>query len=183
MTQQSDPRQDSTTSTQRSSAAAQQKVTPELRRWIIEQTQAGCTQASLLQSMRSSGWNEQVAAEALESTLHQLLVEPAAPQSPPASMPGPRLDESPTRVDCGDRTADVLLSMEQPRIVVFGNLLAPEECEALIAAAASRMARSLTVAPETGAKSSTTPAPATACSSTAEKARCCSASKRALRAC
>ena len=45
---------------------------------------------------------------------------------------------------------NVLLAMAQPRIVVFGNLLSPEECDALIAAAEPRMARSLTVATKTG---------------------------------
>ena len=44
----------------------------------------------------------------------------------------------------------VLLAMAQPRIVVFGNLLSPEECDALIADAEPRLARSLTVATKTG---------------------------------
>ncbi len=35
-------------------------------------------------------------------------------------------------------------------MVVFGNFLSPEECDALIAAARPRMARSLTVATQTG---------------------------------
>ena len=40
--------------------------------------------------------------------------------------------------------------MALPRLVVFGNLLSGEECDALIEAAAPRMARSLTVATDTG---------------------------------
>ena len=46
------------------------------------------------------------------------------------------------------QSADELAS--SPRIVVFGNLLSPEECDALIAAAAAAHARSLTVATKTG---------------------------------
>ncbi len=74
------------------------------------------------------------------------------PQRQPAAVPvpEPRLHESPAQVDCGDRTVNVLLSMAQPRLVVFGNLLSPDECDALIAAAATRMARSLTVSTQTG---------------------------------
>lgn len=67
-----------------------------------------------------------------------------------APMPGPRLDESPTQVDCGDRSVPVLLAMSRPRIVLLGKLLSAEECDALIAFAAPRMARALTVDTRTG---------------------------------
>jgi len=40
--------------------------------------------------------------------------------------------------------------MYNPRVVVFGDLLSGEECEALIDAARPRLARSLTVATQTG---------------------------------
>jgi prolyl 4-hydroxylase len=45
---------------------------------------------------------------------------------------------------------DVLLVMNAPRVVVFGGLLSDEECDALIAGARPRMARSLTVENQTG---------------------------------
>ena len=67
-----------------------------------------------------------------------------------APMPGPRLDESPAQLDCGDRSVPVLLAMSRPRIVLLGKLLSADECDALIAFAAPRMARSLTVATQTG---------------------------------
>ncbi|MDB5827167.1 MAG: proline dioxygenase, partial [Variovorax sp.] len=41
-------------------------------------------------------------------------------------------------------------TMRHPRVVVFGNLLAQEECDALIAIARVRLARSLTVETQTG---------------------------------
>lgn len=129
-----------------------QKITPELRRWIIEQAQAGHAAPVVLQSMLDAGWDEDVAAEAMEVTLQDHLSQLAAQQGLPAAVPVPEpaLDESPTELDGGDRTVRVLLAMEQPRIVVFGGLLSDEECDALIAAAEPRMARSLTVATKTG---------------------------------
>ena len=135
-----------------STSSAIQSITPELRRWIIEQAQAGFAAPVVLQSMRDAGWDEDVAAEAMEITLQDHLNEQAVQQGlPPAvPVPEPQLDESPAQVDCGDRVVNVLLSIAQPRIVVFGNLLSPEECEALVAVAAPRMARSLTVAIKTG---------------------------------
>ena len=45
---------------------------------------------------------------------------------------------------------NVLLSMARPRLVMLGDLLSPEECDALVSAASARMARSLTVATQTG---------------------------------
>lgn len=134
------------------SSAARQAITPELRRWIIEQAQAGYAAPVVLQSMRDAGWDEDVAADALEITLQDHLNELAVQQGQPSGVPvpEPQLDESPAQVDCGDRIVNVLLAMAQPRVVVFGNLLSPEECDALIAAAEPRMARSLTVATKTG---------------------------------
>ena len=48
-------------------------------------------------------------------------------------------------LDAGDRQVQVLATVQHPRVVVFGNLLSPEECEAIIDAARPRMARSETV--------------------------------------
>lgn len=134
------------------SSAARQAITPELRRWIIEQAQAGYAAPVVLQSMRDAGWDEDVAADALEITLQDHLNELAVQQGQPSGVPvpEPQLDESPAQVDCGDRIVNVLLAMAQPRVVVFGNLLSADECDALIAAAEPRMARSLTVATKTG---------------------------------
>ena len=142
----------STPTTHQRASTVRQAITPELRRWIIEQAQAGYAAPVVLQSMRDAGWDEDVAADALEVTLQDHLNELAVQQGQPAAVPvpEPQLDASPAQVDCGDRTVNVLLAMAQPRIVVFGNLLSPEECDALIADAAPRMARSLTVATKTG---------------------------------
>ncbi|WP_199740086.1 2OG-Fe(II) oxygenase [Acidovorax sp. FJL06] len=152
MASRSDTHSDSTATAQRAHSTARQAITPELRRWIIEQAQAGHAAPVVLQSMRDAGWDEDVAADALEITLQDHLNELAVQQGlPPAvPVPEPQLAASPAQVDCGDRTVNVLLAMAQPRIVVFGNLLSPEECDALITAAEPRLARSLTVATKTG---------------------------------
>ncbi|MFZ3125948.1 MAG: 2OG-Fe(II) oxygenase [Acidovorax sp.] len=142
---------DTTVSPQRTSAA-RQPITPELRQWIIDQAGAGIAAPALIEAMCSAGWNEEVAVRALEDMLRTPLDGVAQQQGQPAAVPvpEPQLHESPALVDCGDRTVNLLLTMAQPRIVVLGNLLSPEECDALIAAATPRMARSLTVATQTG---------------------------------
>ena len=129
-----------------------QAVTPELRQWIIAQAEAGFGAEVVVQSMCASGWSEDVAVDALESTLRGHLNEAAVRQGLPSAVPvpDPALGDAPLYVDAGDRRVAVLQVMAIPRIVVFGNLLSDEECDALIALAQPRMARSLTVATQTG---------------------------------
>jgi prolyl 4-hydroxylase len=129
-----------------------QQITPELRRWIIEQAQAGHGAEAVLKSMLAAGWNEDTAVEAMEVTLRDHLEQRAAEHGLPAAraVPDPRLDESPLYLDAGDRHVCVLQAMCNPRVVVFGGLLSDEECEALIALAKPRLARSLTVETKTG---------------------------------
>jgi prolyl 4-hydroxylase len=129
-----------------------QQVTPELRQWIVAQAQAGHGAEAVLKSMKASGWDEDVALDALESTLRGHLDAQAAAQGlPPASpVPEPDLGESPLYIDTSDRRVCVLLSMYNPRVVVFGDLLSDAECDQLIEQARPRMKRSLTVATKTG---------------------------------
>ena len=129
-----------------------QQITPELRSWIIEQAQAGHSAESVLQSMKASGWDEDVAVDAMESTLRGHLDAQAAEQGlPPSSrVPEPDVGDAPLYLDGGDRQVAVLSVMASPRVVVFGGLLSDEECDALIQAATPRLSRSLTVATKTG---------------------------------
>ena len=150
--------------------AMNQTITPELRGWILEQIEAGFQPEAVTDAMKAAGWEDAVAERALESTLLDHLgrrpvgrhSRPApvaggaqAQRSPDRSGPGlaaPTIDltRSPREIDLGDRTVQVLGSMALPRVVVLGGLLSDEECDALIAAAGPRMARSLTVETRTG---------------------------------
>jgi prolyl 4-hydroxylase len=135
-----------------------QPITPELRQWIIAQAQAGHAPEVVLQSMRASGWNEDVAIAAMEDTLQGFLAEHQArqPQEPvvplPAAVPVPDADvaESPVWVNAGDRQVQVLTTLKHPRVIVFGELLSHDECDAIVAAAKPRLARSETVQMDTG---------------------------------
>jgi prolyl 4-hydroxylase len=129
-----------------------QQVTPELRKWIVDQAEAGHSADSVLKAMLASGWNEEVAVDAMEATLRGHLEQKALAQGlPPAvAVPDPDLAESPLYLDGGDRRVAVLQAMYNPRVVVFGDLLSDQECGELIALAKPRLARSLTVATRTG---------------------------------
>lgn len=132
---------------------ARQQVTPELRQWIIAQATAGQSPQDVLQAMLTSGWTEDVATEALEETLQGFLADHARANGlpMPSAVPEPMLTPGTNRVWAGDREVDVVFSMLSPRVVVFGNLLSDDECDALIELARPRLARSETVVNETGA--------------------------------
>ncbi|AKJ30029.1 2OG-Fe(II) oxygenase [Caldimonas brevitalea] len=139
-----------------------QQITPQLRQWIIEQATAGHTPDAVLQAMLDSGWQEEVAVQAMEQTLEAHLRERArAQQQQPAeqpaaeaqvakALPEPDLETSPSVVQAGDREVRVLLTMRDPRVVVFGGLLSDDECDELMSLAGGRLARSETVKTDTG---------------------------------
>src|SRR6218665_391159 len=128
-----------------------QPITTELRRWIVEQAQAGHTPDQVLAAMRASGWEEGVALQALEETLHQHLSDVKAQRRsgelpPPNKVPEPALDGAPPTLFAHDREVKVLLTLSQPRVIVFGGLLSDEECDEMVALSTARLARSETVA-------------------------------------
>jgi prolyl 4-hydroxylase len=151
---------DSTSSTQ--PAAGQERrqfISPELRQWIIAQAQSGVPPEQVLDAMKSSGWQEEVAIQALEETLqahlvaHQKSLAAAQPENPASGgvpVPEPAMSDSPSRLRAVDREVAILFTMKHPRVIVFGSLLSDAECDQLVALAGPRMARSETVDNATG---------------------------------
>jgi prolyl 4-hydroxylase len=129
-----------------------QLVTPELRQWIIQQASAGQPPEAVLKSMLASGWDEDVAIQAMEDTLTQHLAErqKASQLPPPVPVPEPMQEGPRTVLSAGDREVTVVTSMRNPRVVVFANLLSDAECDEIVQLASARLARSETVQTETG---------------------------------
>ncbi|UUX94837.1 2OG-Fe(II) oxygenase [Aquabacterium sp. J223] len=136
---------------------SQQSITPELRAWIVAQAEAGCDPQAVLKAMHDSGWDEEVALEAMEGTLREHLAARGAgrevaqpPLRPAASVPEPDLSQSPATLWAGDREVSVVMTLASPRVIVFGGLLSDAECDELIALAEPRLSRSETVDTDTG---------------------------------
>lgn len=115
----------------------QQTITDTLRRWIVEQAQAGCTPEGVLQAMKDSGWDEATAMAAMEESLRAVV-------EAPRPVPEIRWAQG-SAADAGDRRVTVVAAMQRPRVVVVAGLLSDQECDELIAAARPRMGRSETV--------------------------------------
>ena len=139
-----------------------QPITAELRRWIVEQATAGHPPDVVLDAMKASGWDEDTAIAALESTMRDHLGIAAdgelpaafaglAANEPARAVPGARIAAATPSIRAGDRDVRVVMAMALPRVVVFADLLSADECAELIAVARSRLARSETVETRTGA--------------------------------
>ncbi len=133
-----------------------QAVTPELREWILAQAQAGCAHADILKAMQASGWDDAVARAALTQTLQPAAAQAALPQrlAVPAGaglpVPEPDLRGAPAVLRLPDREVQVLLTMQRPRVVLFGSFMSDDECDALMDLARPRLARSETVDHQSG---------------------------------
>ncbi|MEO7335784.1 MAG: 2OG-Fe(II) oxygenase [Caldimonas sp.] len=129
-----------------------QPITPDLRAWILAQSAAGQTPEALLLSMRASGWSDAAARVALKATLSIDLPSAAAgvPAASSIPVPDPLAEGQRQVLDLGDRSVEVLVSMQDPRVLVFGGLLSADECDEMIDHARQRLARSETVRIDTG---------------------------------
>jgi prolyl 4-hydroxylase len=136
--------------------ASAQTVTPELRQWIVSQAEAGCRPDDVLAAMKSSGWDEDVAIEAMEATLRDRLDEigrrPAAVVGlpPPNTVPEPALTGSPILRLSDGHEVRILGTMGLPRVVILGGLLTDKECEGLMTLSRPKLTRSETVDNATG---------------------------------
>lgn len=127
-----------------------QSITPELRGWIIEQAEGGHGAESILQAMRASGWDEDVAIKALEETLLAHVQSRPLPGESAEALALPYVSSEGNTLWAHDREVQIVSSLSHPRVVVMANVLSVDECEALIEMATPRLTRSETVQDATG---------------------------------
>jgi prolyl 4-hydroxylase len=127
-----------------------QQVTPDLRQWILAQAEIGCLPEDIVKSMVASGWAEDVALAALEETLRGRLAEIRSAVPPALPVPEPTPVAGANRIVVEGHTIDIVMTMRNPRVVVFGNLLTAAECDALMDLSRPRLVRSETVVNATG---------------------------------
>jgi prolyl 4-hydroxylase len=113
-----------------------QPLTPALQAWITTQTSLGRTRQSIFKSMLDAGWLAASASIALQLSDEENLVFGVPPLAellkPIVALPLPVLDNESNMVDAGDKWVQVLAHQRDLQEVVFGNLLSPVECDALI---------------------------------------------------
>ena len=129
-------------------------ITPELRRWVVAQAEAGRRPEDVVAAMRASGWPEADAmaamARALADRLDPMAAERRTAAEPAGPMPEPDLSQSPPLLVIEGHPVQVLATLKRPRVLVFGGLLTAAECDALVELARPRLLRSETVDTATG---------------------------------
>lgn len=130
----------------------QRQLTAELEQWVVEQAMAGADPEGVLAPLRSDGWKEQDAIDAVQAAMSRFIERNAAQTGLPlpARVPVPTEPNGASLLDAGDRQVSVLASMKLPRVIVLGGLLSGDECDALVEMAGSRLRRSTTVDLKTG---------------------------------
>ena len=139
----------------------------ELQSWLKQSIEQGCSPDALEHSMRASGYQSEFAHRAVAAAFKQIEPERRAPQASDVSTAAGAqqaapstvaeqetttriLAGGPNEIDAGDRIVHILMALNSPRVVLFGNLLSPEECEALIEMSRGKLERSNVVDRETG---------------------------------
>jgi len=137
----------------------------DLQGWLKQSIEQGCSPDALEQAMRTSGYQSEFAHRAVAAAFKQIEPSRRGPEAPDAAAPvgaepgAPAaaqettsriLAAGPNEIDAGDRTVHILMALNAPRIILFGNLLAAEECEALIEFSRGKLERSNVVDRQTG---------------------------------
>jgi prolyl 4-hydroxylase len=139
----------------------------ELQTWLKQSIEQGCSPDALERSMRARGYQGEFAQRAVAAAFKENRPPQRASAAPgsvvadgaqrSAATPAAEQETSsrilasgPNEIDAGDRTVLILMALNAPRVVLFGDLLAAEECEALIDLSRGKLARSNVVDRSTG---------------------------------
>jgi prolyl 4-hydroxylase len=122
-----------------------------VKQWLQTQRAAGFDDLALYRALRDSGWDHLAACDWVGLKPAQVKAEPLPAVATQArAVPWPEGAGQQAWLDAGDRPVQALAVMHQPPIIVFGQLLDAQECEALMDAARPRLQRSLTVSLQSG---------------------------------
>lgn len=115
----------------------------EWRQWIDDNLARGCSPLEMANSMAASG---QYSLAQAQAAIEVAQTQARADVSETAAMPF--IDLSSNRITLPDRTVDILFVLQQPQVILLGNVLSMEECDAIVDHCSHRYTRS-TVASET----------------------------------
>jgi len=130
------------------------QIAAALQTWILDSARRGCSLEAMAAAMVESGHKAGYARDVLREVLGSGWQPPAGADPPTAPartrVPDPLEGVSAPYIDTPDRRIAVAATLRVPRVIVFGGVLAPEECEALCELAAPRLQRARTINRDTG---------------------------------
>lgn len=129
------------------------KIDGATLQWVLGRVRSGASPDDVIEAMIGRGWDGDAAGEALEAAMRGHLEAHARENDlpPPERVPSPVVMNGSSIVQAGDRKVTVLANMLHPRVVVFGNVLSDQECDALVAMGRERLRPSPVLDMDTGA--------------------------------
>jgi prolyl 4-hydroxylase len=144
-----------------------QQLQPDLQKWFRDMIARRTSRDDLLRALVAAGYQKRIAEEAVASAWAAIPapepapgfdaqpVEVAAGTSPAGATFGPKsfseqLAKTPNAFATSDREVSMVFALAAPRVILFGNLLAAEECDELIEMSRGKLARSSVVNAATG---------------------------------
>ncbi|MEM5457769.1 2OG-Fe(II) oxygenase [Paraburkholderia phytofirmans] len=132
--------------------------------WLSSNVARGCSPDSMVDAMVQAGFATDAARAAVHKTFSQDPANPANPAFAAAAATEAALakaapqtyqyDDPPVArgnvIRAHDRDVRVLMRCERPQVIVFGDVLSPDECAEMIERSRHRLKRSTTVNPDTG---------------------------------
>jgi prolyl 4-hydroxylase len=121
--------------------------TNELRQWALGEIAAARAPDEVLRELIARGIPEELAVDELTRLLESRLAElkqqrEPAPHAAIQPVPQPLTAETSNLIRVDGREVSVLMQLKHPRVIVFGNLLAQDECDKLVALAKPRITAS-----------------------------------------
>jgi prolyl 4-hydroxylase len=125
--------------------------------WIMENLERACSPLDMANSMARSGQHSMaVARAAIDEALRRKAGGVESPAQQPASafltpQEMPFIDISRNLIAVDGREVEVLFVLKKPQVILLGNVLCAEECDAIIAHCGTRYTRSTVTAEADGA--------------------------------
>jgi prolyl 4-hydroxylase len=152
-----------------------QALRPDLQTWFRDMVRRASSRDAMVTALVAAGYQPAFAREATECALRSLPAPAAQPVPAPVPVTGAltagtaaatpaaagagnealslsqQLVSMPNTIATSDREIHMLLALNAPRIVLFGNLLSAEECDEMVRLSQGKLERSSVVNNETGA--------------------------------
>jgi prolyl 4-hydroxylase len=107
----------------------------EWQNWIAENLARDCDPQGMVNLLvRDGNFDAALARAAVEEASNHAVVFTS-----PTPLEMPYIDTSSNAIKTSDRVVDVLLTLKEPHIVLLGNVLSDEECDAMVAYCETRL--------------------------------------------
>jgi len=118
------------------------KLSQEWQDWITDNLARACSPLDMANSMARSGQHSMMVAKAAIDEAMRMAAGEIQVATVFAPQDMPRIATGSNRVKAPDREVELLFVLKQPHVILLGNVLSGEECDAIVRHCDSRYSRS-----------------------------------------